>query len=44
MECLYCKEEIIEGYIYGVSYALNWLSENKNSLVEIFSKLLSGDL
>lgn len=37
MECPYCKKEMIEGYIYGESYALKWLPADKELLGGTFA-------
>jgi hypothetical protein len=38
MNCPYCKEEMIKGFVYGDRYALKWLPETKNLLMGIWAK------
>lgn len=29
MDCPHCKKEMVKGYLYGESYKLKWLPEDK---------------
>lgn len=36
MECPYCKNEMIKGYLYGERYALKWMSADKGLIAGTF--------
>jgi len=36
MECPYCKNEMIKGYLYGERYALKWMSADKGLIADTF--------
>lgn len=38
MECPYCKQEMVRGYIYGDRYQLKWLPEDKKLLLGIWAE------